>query len=115
MSRTSRGPWLTPPEDTFDGRAFYAAKTATDGQKRYAFGWNPTRTENIFNWNPPGYAGRDFNTWDWGGTLIVHEIVPVSYTHLDVYKRQVHDLRGRVLRTSLSEEQETALRTALEQ
>ena len=75
MSRSSCGPWLTPPEDTFDGRAFYAAKTATDGQKRYAFGWNPTRTENIFNWNPPGYAGRDFNTWDWGGSLVVHEIV----------------------------------------
>jgi beta-fructofuranosidase len=74
MSRTIRGPWLAPPEDTFDGRAFYAAKTASDGKKRYLFGWNPTRTENLFNWNPPGYAGRDYDTWDWGGHLVVHEI-----------------------------------------
>ena len=75
MARSPKGPWLTPAEDTFDGRAFYAAKTASDGQRRYLFGWNPTRTEDLFGWNPPVYAGRDFNTWDWGGNLIVHEIV----------------------------------------
>ena len=75
MSRSSCGPWLAPVEDTFDGRAFYAAKTASDGMRRYVFGWNPTRTENHFNWNPPGYAGKDYNTWDWGGHLVIHEIV----------------------------------------
>ncbi len=75
MSRSTYGPWMTPPQDTFDGRAFYAAKTASDEKKRYLFGWNPTRTENIFNWNPPAYSGLDYNTWDWGGHLVVHEVV----------------------------------------
>lgn len=74
MSKSPQGPWLSPPEDTFDGRAFYAAKSCSDGQHRYIFGWNPTRTENLFGWNPPGYRGKDYNTWDWGGNLVVHEI-----------------------------------------
>ncbi len=68
------GPWLAPAEDTFDGRAFYAAKTISDGKKRYVLGWNPTRTENHYDWNPPGFEGMDFNTWDWGGNLVVHEL-----------------------------------------
>lgn len=68
------GLWLAPAEDTFDGRAFYAAKTISDGKKRYILGWNPTRTQNHYNWNPPGFDGIDFNTWDWGGNLVVHEL-----------------------------------------
>jgi len=74
MSRSMTGPWLAPAEDTFDGRAFYAAKTISDGNKRYVLGWNPTRTQNHYNWNPSGYDGSDFNTWDWGGNLVVHEL-----------------------------------------
>jgi beta-fructofuranosidase len=74
MSRSMCGPWLAPAEDTFDGRAFYAAKTISDGKKRYVLGWNPTRTENHYDWNPPGFEGMDFNTWDWGGNLVVHEL-----------------------------------------
>ncbi|MFM9279744.1 glycoside hydrolase family 32 protein [Paenibacillus jiagnxiensis] len=75
MSRSLDGPWLTPQEDTFDGRAFYAAKSATDGRRRYLFGWNPTKNDDLFGWNPPKSRGKDYNTWDWGGNLIVHEIV----------------------------------------
>jgi beta-fructofuranosidase len=63
MSRSSKGPWITPDDDCFDGRALYAAKTATDGQHRYLFGWNPTRTNK-----------KDYSTWDWGGNLVVHEL-----------------------------------------
>jgi beta-fructofuranosidase len=74
MSRSRNGPWLAPAEDTFDGRAFYAAKTISNGEKRYILGWNPTRTQNHYNWNPPGYEGLDFDTWDWGGNLVVHEL-----------------------------------------
>ena len=74
MSRSMNGPWLAPAEDTFDGRAFYAAKTISNGKKRYILGWNPTRTQNHYNWNPPGFNGLDFNTWDWGGHLVVHEL-----------------------------------------
>jgi len=75
MSQSLNGPWITPAEDTFDGRAFYAAKTASDGNKRYLFGWNPTKENDLFGWNPPKAQGRDYNTWDWGGNLIVHEVV----------------------------------------
>lgn len=74
MSRSMTGAWLAPAEDTFDGRAFYAAKTISDGKKRYLLGWNPTRTQNHYNWDPPGFDGMDFNTWDWGGHLVVHQI-----------------------------------------
>jgi beta-fructofuranosidase len=63
MSRSINGPWLRPQEDTFDGRAFYAAKTASDGNKRFLFGWNPTRVDL-----------KDDSAWQWGGNLVVHEI-----------------------------------------
>ena len=63
MSRSIEGPWITPKVDTFDGRAFYAAKTAGDDKRRVLFGWIPTRNEN-----------RDAAIWNWGGNLGVHEI-----------------------------------------
>ncbi len=64
MSKSLKGPWISPPNDTFDNRAFYAAKTATDGSRRYAFGWNPTRAEE-----------KDEGYWQWGGNLVIHELV----------------------------------------
>ncbi|MBZ5855544.1 family 43 glycosylhydrolase [Flavihumibacter profundi] len=64
MSRSMHGPWLAPERDSFDGHAFYAAKTATDGKDRYIFGWNPTRSES-----------KDNGGWEWGGNLVVHKIV----------------------------------------
>lgn len=63
MSRSPRGPWLAPANDTFDGRAFYAAKTASDGQQRFLFGWNPTREGKV-----------DTGKWQWGGNIAVHEV-----------------------------------------
>src|ERR1700730_8879349 len=63
MSHSLKGPWIAPQKDTFDGHAFYAAKTASDGKRRFIFGWNPTRTD-----------AKDTGTWNWGGNLIVHEI-----------------------------------------
>jgi beta-fructofuranosidase len=63
MSRSLAGPWLTPACDTCDGRAFYAAKTAGNGAKRYLFGWNPTRETN-----------KDYHPWQWGGALAAHEL-----------------------------------------
>jgi beta-fructofuranosidase len=64
MARSIHGPWLTPEIDTFDGRAFYAGKTAGDGSRRYIFGWNPTRTDS-----------KDYMDWNWGGSLVVHEVI----------------------------------------
>lgn len=78
MSRSANGPWITPKVDTFDGRAYYAAKSVSDGQKRYLFGWNPTKNDDLFGWNPPKYIGKDYDTWDWGGNLVVHEIIQRS-------------------------------------
>lgn len=63
IARSLSGPWLAPDDDQFDGRAFYAAKTASDGNKRYIFGWNPTRE-----------GGKDYGAWHWGGNLVVHEL-----------------------------------------
>jgi len=64
MSRSLSGPWIAPVNDTFDGRSFYAAKTAGNGKRRFAFGWNPTRLGN-----------KDTGEWQWGGSLVVHELV----------------------------------------
>jgi len=65
MSRSLDGPWLVPANDSFDCRTHYAAKTASDGTRRYLFGWNPTR----------GSQKDTEGGWDWGGNLVVHEIV----------------------------------------
>jgi len=64
MSESPSGPWRAPPNDTFDGRAFYAAKTSGDGRRRFSFGWNPTRK-----------GETDSGEWQWGGSLVVHEIL----------------------------------------
>lgn len=74
MSRSPSGPWIRPHVDSFDARAFYAAKTGTDGTKRYLYGWNPSKTQNTWHFNPRHYDGYDYNTWDWGGSLVVHEL-----------------------------------------
>lgn len=63
ISDTPSGPWVKPANDTFDGRAYYAAKTASDGVNRYLFGWVPTRMED-----------RDSGSWMWGGNLVVHQL-----------------------------------------
>jgi len=63
MSRSINGPWLTPANDTFDGRAYYAAKTAGNEKSRFAFGWLPTRN-----------GEKDDGWWQWGGELVVHKL-----------------------------------------
>lgn len=63
MSKTLEGPWLAPVDDAFDGRAYYAARSYSDGNRRYLFGWVPTKENN-----------DDLSNWQWGGTLVVHEV-----------------------------------------
>lgn len=63
MSRSPWGPWRAPQDDVFDTRAYYAAKSAGDGAHRYLFGWNPTRE-----------GDRDDGRFQWGGSLVVHEL-----------------------------------------
>jgi beta-fructofuranosidase len=87
MSRSLKGPWHAPDNDSLDGRAYYAAKTAFDGHRRFAFGWNPTRYDKIDYLRASRDAGftpckpypSDIELgpsgWDWGGNLVVHEII----------------------------------------
>jgi beta-fructofuranosidase len=63
MSRSLTGPWSAPVDDAFDGRAYYAARSATDGAHRYLFGWVPTKD-----------GETDLGAEQWGGTLVVHEV-----------------------------------------
>lgn len=63
MARSLEGPWMAPADDTLDGPAWYAGKTACDGRRRFAFGWLSGRLDN-----------RDDRGWSWGGTLVVHQI-----------------------------------------
>lgn len=63
MSRSLKGPWIAPVDDAFDGRAYYAARSCSDGEHRYLFGWVPTKE---------GY--NDMGNWHWGGTLVAHEV-----------------------------------------
>ena len=64
MSTSPDGPWIAPADNQFDNRAFYAAKTASDGSRRFLFGWNPTKVNNVDN-----------GEWQWGGSLTVHEVI----------------------------------------
>lgn len=64
MSKSPNGPWITPKVNNFDGHAFYAAKSTTDGKRRILFGWNCIKDKE-----------NDYNDWQWGGSIIPHEIV----------------------------------------
>ena len=57
------GNWITPEHDIFDGLAYYAAKTMSNGAERYLAGWVPTR------------IGNDGADDQWGGSLVVHRMV----------------------------------------
>lgn len=63
MARSLEGPWSAPVDDAFDGRAYYAARSASDGEHRYLFGWVATKE-----------GDDDLGAWQWGGTLVVHEV-----------------------------------------
>lgn len=65
MADSFEGPYQVPEQDDmFDGREFYAAKSVTDGKKRYMVGWQSVR-ENCMD------SGKHV----WGGNLLVHELV----------------------------------------
>lgn len=63
MARSPLGPWLCPPNEQLDVRAFYAAKTAAAGERRMLIGW-VARKE----------GGKDSGTYQWGGSLLAHEL-----------------------------------------
>ncbi len=63
MAKSLKGPWINPKNNTFDGHCFYAAKSVSDGNRRILFGWNPIRNNE-----------DDNEFWQWGGSIIPHEI-----------------------------------------
>jgi len=63
MAADPHGPWVAPDDDELDGLGLYAAKTVTDGHRRYLVGWCVNRE-----------AGKDDGAWLWGGNLVVHEL-----------------------------------------
>ena len=65
ISEEIRGPWRAPLKNQLDGKYFYAARTAGDGSRRFAFGWIPIRQGE---WDT-GYI-------EWGGDLAIpHELI----------------------------------------
>ncbi|MCD8071584.1 MAG: hypothetical protein LUE10_00060 [Alistipes sp.] len=70
-SRSQDGPWITPDHPAFDGIAYYAGKTATDGTRRYLFGWCPTRI-------------GDGDPDQWGGSMVTHRLIQNSDGTLSV-------------------------------
>ena len=63
ISDSPNGPWEIPANDMFDGRTFYAAKTVSNGKRRFIVGWVCHKTN-----------GDDKTKYMWGGNLLVHEI-----------------------------------------
>lgn len=63
MSKDMYGPWIIPDDDAFDGRSYYAARTAFDGTRRVLFGWVATKENN-----------NDMGNFEWAGTFVPHEI-----------------------------------------
>lgn len=64
VSKSPYGPWETRKVNTFNGHAFYAAKSVSDGKRRIMFGWNPIKDKE-----------KDNNPWQWGGNIIPLELV----------------------------------------
>ncbi|WP_158818684.1 glycoside hydrolase family 32 protein [Methylocapsa sp. S129] len=56
VSENPRGPWRIPSREAFDGRRWYAAKSAPYGEGRVFFGWVHDRAGDV-----------DTGEWLWGG------------------------------------------------
>lgn len=63
MATSVNGPWTKPENDMIDGEYFYAAKTASDGNKRYAFGWTARKIPET-----------DGGNKEWAGNMVIHEL-----------------------------------------
>lgn len=82
MSTSLNGSWIKPQNDRIDGEYFYAGKTASDGNKRYIFGWNARKTPE-----------NDLGNKDWAGNMVIHEISQKSDGTLETQSPQtVKDL-----------------------
>ena len=64
MATDSKGPFTKPEKDHFDGNGFYAGRMEKDDENLYMFGWTPTKVR---------YS--DNEDYDWGGNLVVHQLM----------------------------------------
>lgn len=76
--RVGEQQWQIPQNHRLDARGFYAAKSAGNDKERYLFGWNPTKEENIFGFWPDQLEAQDYHTWDWGGDMVIHQLIQQS-------------------------------------
>lgn len=104
--------WLTPKVDNFDGRAYYAAKSACNGKNRYLFGWIPTKKDS------------DHAHWDWGGDLAIHEIIQgkdgTLYTKMprsikESFTKTYLDVKEIVLGTATTDEVKTIINREIDE
>lgn len=108
MGRSLEGAFSSPAEDTFDGRAFYAGKTASDGEHRYLFGWVASKASK-----------NDYGAYEWAGNLLVHELVQMADGTLStILPRSVKDvfteeipfrIEGRMAGCQVNEREGSAL------
>jgi len=68
-----QGPWESPVDDFLDGGSLYAAKSASDGQRRFLCGTLPQRKDK-----------RDDGENGWGGRLLAYEMVLAAPGRLGV-------------------------------
>jgi len=65
-------------EGTLDTRAFYAGKTASNGQDRYIWGWCPFRSGADIHEKNLNQGAGDGNEPNWSGALVCHKIIQHS-------------------------------------
>ena len=73
-ARTLQGPWESPRDDFLDGGSLYAAKSVSDGHRRFLCGTLPDRKDKK----------RDDADNGWGGRLVAYEMAVATDGQLAV-------------------------------
>ena len=73
MATGLRETWQSPCDDFLDGGSLYAAKSVSDGRRRFLCGTLPSRKDK-----------RDDGENGWGGRLVVYEVLQTVPGRLDV-------------------------------
>jgi len=73
VADSSNGPFYTPKDELLDNRSYYAAKTVSDGKRRFLVGWAARKNDEL-----------DSNKYEWGGTLCCHEVIQNEKGELDL-------------------------------
>lgn len=63
IASDSKGEFIMPQKDHFDGNGFYAGRIEKDLENLYIFGWTPTKV-----------MYSDLEYYDWAGNLVVHQL-----------------------------------------